>query len=358
MAYDWTQLGVKEITNLFSYGDISTPSDRINDSIIRPVIATKLIDVNMASFMATGPGRFALGAQSAMVEAFFSTATDLSWMIAGVKYTKADIIAHLGLAVQSDQINIKQVELNDLSGDYWARSYIWNSGLFKLYDAATFSVDASGNRSIGNYSIRPFNDNFDFDGGGLIAGIANFVLEPQVDPWGIGREVKLNFVDNGLPTKTYTNADYSADVVKHANHVVLGGPSILTLPAGAFSIFNDLWTSGVTQTIYQGKPIIYGTNGAETLSAGQLDALPLLSPLRIYGKSDPNKGVALIAGGGNDTLNGGVNADYLQGGADADVLTGGLGRDALDGGLGFDTYLLNPGDGFDTVLDSDGLAVC
>ena len=118
MTYDWTQLGIKEITNLFLYGDINTPSNRINDAIIRPKTDTKAIDVSMASFMATGPGRFALGSQSAMVEAFFSTATDLSWMVVGVEYTKAELRSHLGLPVESDEINIKQVLLNDLSGDY------------------------------------------------------------------------------------------------------------------------------------------------------------------------------------------------------------------------------------------------
>ena len=27
MVYDWAQLGIKEITNLFLYGGINTPSD-------------------------------------------------------------------------------------------------------------------------------------------------------------------------------------------------------------------------------------------------------------------------------------------------------------------------------------------
>ena len=97
MVYDWTQLGVKEITNLFLYCTTITPSDLTNESLIRPKDVLNGprygadVDVNMASFMATGPGRFALGSQSALVETFFSTATDLSWM-AGQEYSKDDFI--------------------------------------------------------------------------------------------------------------------------------------------------------------------------------------------------------------------------------------------------------------------------
>lgn len=89
MAFEWTQLGEKEITNLFLYGTPTTPNDLTNDSLIRPEDVDKHtrygadVDVNMASFMSTGPGRFALGSESTMVETFFSVFTDLSWMVAG-----------------------------------------------------------------------------------------------------------------------------------------------------------------------------------------------------------------------------------------------------------------------------------
>ncbi|PPK76527.1 hypothetical protein B0F87_103134 [Methylobacter tundripaludum] len=36
MAYDWTQLGVKEITNLYLYGQPTTASDLTSESLIRP----------------------------------------------------------------------------------------------------------------------------------------------------------------------------------------------------------------------------------------------------------------------------------------------------------------------------------
>lgn len=71
MAYDWSQLTENEITNLYLYGSPTTPTDRINDALIRPASVETTIQVNMASYMATGPGRFALGSESPLVQAFF-----------------------------------------------------------------------------------------------------------------------------------------------------------------------------------------------------------------------------------------------------------------------------------------------
>jgi len=65
--------------------------------------------------------------------------------------------------------------------------------------------------------------------------------------------------------------------------------------------------------------------------------------------------VVLVSNGGSDTLTGGDYADKLMAGADDDTLAGGKGFDILEGGTGTDTYIINPGDGIDTVLDTDGL---
>jgi Ca2+-binding RTX toxin-like protein len=64
----------------------------------------------------------------------------------------------------------------------------------------------------------------------------------------------------------------------------------------------------------------------------------------------------LIAGAGNDTLNGGTGDDVLTGGDGNDRLAGNAGNDTLDGGIGNDTYVFNRGDGFDTIIDTDGTA--
>ncbi|MDP2136005.1 MAG: hypothetical protein Q8J99_20570, partial [Sulfuritalea sp.] len=60
----------------------------------------------------------------------------------------------------------------------------------------------------------------------------------------------------------------------------------------------------------------------------------------------------LRGGGGNDTLLGLGGADRLDGGAGEDTLVGGIGNDTLIGGDGVDTYVINSGDGTDTIIDS------
>ncbi len=69
---------------------------------------------------------------------------------------------------------------------------------------------------------------------------------------------------------------------------------------------------------------------------------------------------AILLGGGDDTLNGGIGNDLLQGGigndtlfgnAGNDELQGGTGDDSLRGGAGDDRYLFSRGDGQDTIED-------
>jgi Ca2+-binding RTX toxin-like protein len=63
---------------------------------------------------------------------------------------------------------------------------------------------------------------------------------------------------------------------------------------------------------------------------------------------------------GNDTSEtpeGSARQDHLYGGGGDDILQGLEGNDYLEGGTGTDTYIINAGDGTDTVLDTDGLGI-
>ena len=55
-----------------------------------------------------------------------------------------------------------------------------------------------------------------------------------------------------------------------------------------------------------------------------------------------------------DSLVGTAGADILTGTADNDTLQGGAGNDLLAGGDGNDTYIFNPGDGVDQIVDTSG----
>jgi Ca2+-binding RTX toxin-like protein len=67
-------------------------------------------------------------------------------------------------------------------------------------------------------------------------------------------------------------------------------------------------------------------------------------------------GLTLTGTAEADTLTGSNGDDMLFGDAGGDILAGGLGNDALFGGSGQDIYLFNPGDGQDTLSESDPLA--
>ena len=67
-----------------------------------------------------------------------------------------------------------------------------------------------------------------------------------------------------------------------------------------------------------------------------------------------NCGAFMLGGAGIDALRGGDGTDLLVGNAGDDLLMGGKGNDFLLGGQGNDTYAYKTGDGFDTILDSDG----
>jgi len=58
---------------------------------------------------------------------------------------------------------------------------------------------------------------------------------------------------------------------------------------------------------------------------------------------------------GNDKLNGAGGNDVIYGGEGDDVLIGGMGNDTLMGGENYDTYIINAGDGNDTIEDKEGI---
>ena len=98
---------------------------------------------------------------------------------------------------------------------------------------------------------------------------------------------------------------------------------------------------------------IYGGAGDDNINAGAGDDY-------VEGGSggdmiDGGRGNdTLLGGAGDDQLDGNLGDDKLVGGIGADYLVGGKGNDRLDGGIGFDTYVIDAGDGADTIVDADG----
>ena len=89
-----------------------------------------------------------------------------------------------------------------------------------------------------------------------------------------------------------------------------------------------------------------------------LEKVPDLHDWYIQAGSQPMTAAAsdnsafFLGGTGGDTLTARGQEDVLIGGDGADILAGGGGDDILIGGEGIDTYVINSGDGHDTIIDS------
>jgi hypothetical protein len=178
-----------EITNLYLYGTKSTPSNLVDDKLIRPATlpVPTAVEVDKNDFMKS-VGRFAVGAKFELVKKFFDPT------IPAGTYTKQQLAAKVGIS--NFGWDMGHTDYQDNVDDYAERVYIWNSQSFQISDDAVFIVESDVKKRIENFSIEPRKDvqeNFDFVGGGWIAAIGNPYLQERVDPSNIGRIVNINF---------------------------------------------------------------------------------------------------------------------------------------------------------------------
>jgi len=334
---------VSDITNLFLYGQSSTPTDKVTDNLIRPPLAAnqfgETVTLDRGVFMASGPGRFAVGSQVDLVDAFFSASS-----IAAGTYTISQLQTLLGLGDKSDNLTIYQHSYQDGTDDYAARVYLYETSSFQINQSASFVVSATGIRTIENFSVRPFDDDFDFKGGSQLDGLLNPTLKAAVDPSGIGRTVEINFMGT-VPTHTYTASDYAND---QASVDSWGGISLGKLNSDIADIAGNLWNTGVTKFLdADNRPIVYGTTGADGLDPSDVQGSTWadINGVPTIGDSDyEDNGIVLLGGKGNDTLIGGDNPDKLLGGDDDDFAAGNGDADSIAGGLGADTLIGGDGD--------------
>lgn len=66
------QLNKNNITNQYLYGQLTTPTNLADESLIRSKDAITEVEVDVVEFMATGAGRFAVGSQFTLVQRFFA----------------------------------------------------------------------------------------------------------------------------------------------------------------------------------------------------------------------------------------------------------------------------------------------
>jgi Ca2+-binding RTX toxin-like protein len=367
-----TGLTAEQITNYYLYGQITAPEDMASSSILRPAEASTSIIIDKNDYMTNGAGRFASAAHFDLIERFFESA-DIP--ARAEPYTKEEIRLHFNL----DKIYITQQQwaYSDEKNDYAERVYIWNSVAFKIADTTRFVVEENGNRYLTDFAIVPYSsngdkENFDFESDDIIAGVGNSYLKEIIDPSGIGRTVIINFSGDRTTIAHYTFDDFSHDdATKVSPNLTL----VSNLKNNIDELTDKLFSAGSTRFLQDGKPIIYGTAGDNTMEGDianydaidfhMADHLQLGQYVKngiVYVAGDGNDSInatqnndILLGGNGADTLNGNAGNDYLEGGADNDTLNGGTGFDRLNGGTGIDTYRIDTD--FGNVIisgDTDG----
>ena len=125
------------------------------------------------------------------------------------------------------------------------------------------------------------------------------------------------------------------------------------LEGGEFQV--DSLTQALNPAYYT---ILYELNSSNGLGLGVSDYLSTdiyIDPGRSSSKEtvDPDHRGFLTGSERNDILLGEGGSDILHGAAGDDVLLGGAGTDFLSGGAGNDVYVYAPGDGEDTIIDSE-----
>jgi VCBS repeat-containing protein len=347
--YKWSQLGINEITNLYLYGATTKPQDLTSEALIRANGYTRPVQLDAVSFMENGPGRFANGVTISVVKDFMEGKV---YAPNGSKQTFSLATVTALLGPLSANVGIAQSSYQDTTDDHASRTYIYQSSPYKLAQGATFVIEADGTRHIQDFAILPLDDDFDFKSKALLSQFGNQYLEPRIDPTGIGRIVTLEFDQTSktqVPRVDYTSASYASDSGRYQQTFSpITGTAQLAIEMP--QVVADLWTQGVTQIVdQQGRLVLHGTNGADSLSPAKFDNVMLYAPLRTALNQN---GIALIGGDGVDSLNGLLRNDYLDGGAGNDSLTGGKGDDILIGGAGDDLYIYNTGDGNDRIIET------
>ena len=260
-----TQLNRNNITNLYLYGQLSTPSNLVDSNIIRPKdnnIAVREpgdtnIEVEVPEFMANGGGRFALPSQFELIQKFFDPNTSIP---AGT-YDKSTLnnLINNGkfFAWSMQQYSYDDSNLSGGVDDFLDRVWVYNSMFFQISNGTTFIVDANGNKRIENLAIEPYinpdvneRENFDFSSNDPLTILLNFIAGPSIDPSGIGRKVWIDFVDANLVPKIlkYEKSDFEQDVLKNQKWEIGRIAGLRKLNSLKNDFIDGLFNDGVLNT--------------------------------------------------------------------------------------------------------------
>lgn len=212
------------------------------------------------------------------------------------------------------------------------------------------SVALGGNRALfGMSNADGALDRFDRDTGESLVSDAWLEDRGKFLAWKLAH-------DDGSELAVAGSEDWT--FVDRASADAQGNPLTLQLRTGADDAGHNQVVFGTEDTDVmkglRGSDRMYGGSGDDVLLGGAGG-----DHLEGGAGADVVMGGAgndeLVGNQGDDEIDGGAGIDTLQAGSGDDAVTGGRGDDQLEGGLGHDTYVLDAGDGNDTIVDSDGL---
>jgi len=151
-------------------------------------------------------------------------------------------------------------------------------------------------------------------------------------------------LDPNVENLTLTGAAAINGTGNTLNNVLTGNSAANVLTGG---LGNDTYVVGAGDTVVENPS--EGTDTVKSALTYTLALNPNVENLTLTG-------AAAINGTGNtrnNVLTGNSAANVLTGDTGNDTLAGGLGNDVLNGGAGNDLYLVNRGDGQETIQDAD-----
>ena len=397
-----------EILSWYLYGQQTKPEDYLDEKYIgRPVNNDtdkigSVVYVNATEFMTTGAGRYVDVGNFKAVRKFLAG----EYNLAPKTYTTEQFFDAIGYpdykTNKGAHLGVSNYGLDTGSEDYLDRAYVFGSMDFMINENAKFIVEEDGTFRIENIAVVPVEDNFNYQGGGIAAGVTNFLTEDVIDPYGIGRKVSIVFEDiidlpkvdlshNDLPTLN-AQQNYFDSI----NSTIAGEPlpDFVKIYNGLLDILDYDLTNYFDAN---NRLVVYGTlendtpdvnaiklkyitdlgilsasiivpaslNPALLTTVTALTAQLHLKIASLISKITDSNGVYYISGNGNDNVEGTNSNDKILGGDGDDTLFGGFGNDHLIGGNDNDILrdasgddILEGGSGNDTLIgghDSDKL---
>ena len=115
-------------------------------------------------------------------------------------------------AAKTAELQLYHYTSNSHSEDYWMRAFTFGSTKLKLDTKnIRYVFDKNGNPlRLENVSVQPMDDDFNFTSSNETASALNPLMEKMMDPSGIGRTVKFEFINNTTSKPVANNGTYTA----------------------------------------------------------------------------------------------------------------------------------------------------